>query len=76
MRTMPVAFGVTRIFLAATLLGASAANGAEIRVMTSGAFTAAYLELKRLFERATQDKIVTFSNIYGTGLNPRSASTW
>src|ERR1700728_1399748 len=38
---------------------ASAAYGAEIKVMTSGAFTAAYLELVPEFERITHDKIVT-----------------
>ncbi len=34
-------------------------SGEEIKVMTSGAFTAAYLELVPRFERATQYKVVT-----------------
>jgi molybdate transport system substrate-binding protein len=67
MRSTPVAFGATGIFLVSMLLGAIAANGAEVRVMTSGAFTAAYLELKPLFEHATGDKIVTLATSMGTG---------
>ena len=38
---------------------ARAVRADEIRVMTSGAFTAAYLELIPAFERATNDTIVT-----------------
>jgi molybdate transport system substrate-binding protein len=36
-----------------------AASGQEIKVMTSGAFTAAYLELVPEFERTTHQKVVT-----------------
>ena len=36
-----------------------AASGEEIKVMTSGAFTAAYRELIPQFERATANKVVT-----------------
>lgn len=39
----------------------------EIRVMTSGAFTAAHLELIAEMERLTQKKIVTASTSIGTG---------
>ena len=39
----------------------------EIRVMTSGAFTAAYLELAPEFERATGHRIVTEATSMGTG---------
>jgi len=39
--------------------GAGAAADEEIRVMSSGGFTAAYLELVPQFERASQRKIVT-----------------
>ncbi len=53
--------------LAGLLLVAGAAVGAEIKVMTSGAFTAAYLELKPQFERATQHNIVTLTTSIGTG---------
>jgi molybdate transport system substrate-binding protein len=66
-RMMPVACRAIGILLAGALLGASAVNGAEIRVMTSGAFTAAYLELKPLFEDATRDKIITLATSMGTG---------
>jgi molybdate transport system substrate-binding protein len=67
MRTMPVACRAVGILLAGALLGASVVNGAEIRVMTSGGFTAAYLELKPLFEDATRDKIITLATSMGTG---------
>jgi len=43
----------------AALLVATAATADEIKVVTSGAFTAAYLELVPQFERATGHKIVT-----------------
>ena len=43
----------------AGLLVATAATADEIKVVTSGAFTAAYLELVPQFERATGHKIVT-----------------
>ncbi|HEV7822141.1 MAG TPA: substrate-binding domain-containing protein, partial [Burkholderiales bacterium] len=39
----------------------------EFRVMTSGAFTAAHLELVPQLERVTQKKIVTASTSIGTG---------
>ncbi len=39
----------------------------EIRVMTSGAFTAAHLELAPEFERATGHRIVTEATSMGTG---------
>ncbi|HET8563584.1 MAG TPA: substrate-binding domain-containing protein [Candidatus Binatia bacterium] len=41
----------------------------DIRVMTSGAFTAAFLDLIPLFERATQNKIVVAATSMGTGAN-------
>ena len=43
--------------------------GKDIRVMTSGAFTAAFLELIPVFERATQNKIVVVATSMGTGAN-------
>jgi molybdate transport system substrate-binding protein len=55
------------LVVASIQLLAGKAHGAEITVMTSGAFTAAYLELKPHFERATQDKIVTLATTMGTG---------
>lgn len=41
----------------------------DIRVMTSGAFTAAFLDLIPQFERATQNKIVVAATSMGTGAN-------
>jgi len=41
----------------------------DIRVMTSGAFTAAFLDLIPQFERATQNKIVVAATSMGTGPN-------
>ena len=58
---------ISGLALATALLGAGAAYGAEIRVMTSGAFTAAYLELKPEFERATRNNLVTLSTTMGSG---------
>jgi molybdate transport system substrate-binding protein len=43
----------------ALLLSSAAANAAEIRVMSSGGFKAAYLELANQYESATGDKIVS-----------------
>ena len=39
----------------------------DIKVMTSGAFTAAYLELIPQLEALTQKKIVTAATSIGTG---------
>ena len=47
------------IGLACAVLTAGLAPGAEIKVVTSGAFTGAYLELAPEYERATRNKLVT-----------------
>jgi molybdate transport system substrate-binding protein len=50
------------------LCAARAASADEIRVITSGAFTAAYLELVPEFERTTKNKVVTtFGGSAGNG---------
>ena len=41
----------------------------DIRVMTSGAFTAAFLDLIPQFERSTQNKVVVAATSMGTGPN-------
>src|SRR6266404_6427691 len=64
---MPILSGAAALGLTGILLAAGTAHGAEIRVMTSGAFTAAYLELIPQFERATKDKVVTVTTSMGTG---------
>ena len=50
-----------------SLLVAAVATADEIRVVTSGAFTAAYLELVPQFERATGHKVVT---AFGASIGP------
>lgn len=59
MKTMSRVSRTTALVVASILLFAGAAPGDEVRVMTSGAFTAAYLEVIPEFERATQNKVVT-----------------
>jgi len=53
--------------VAIALLTARAASGDELKVMTSGAFTAAYLELAAEFERATGHHLVTEATSIGAG---------
>jgi molybdate transport system substrate-binding protein len=50
---------LTVLGVMAALLFLLAADDGEVRVITSGAFTATYLELVPQFERATGDKVVT-----------------
>jgi molybdate transport system substrate-binding protein len=49
------------------LLPVSAASADDITVMTSGAFTAAYLELVPQLERLIKGKVVTAATAMGTG---------
>jgi len=55
------------LVLATLLLLVRAASADEIRVMTSGAFTAAYLELVPQLERVGGDRVVTAATSMGTG---------
>ncbi|PYR34658.1 MAG: hypothetical protein DMF93_23110 [Acidobacteria bacterium] len=55
------------VLLALLLLVAPPASADEIKVMTSGAFTAAYLELAPVFERATGIHAVTEATSIGSG---------
>src|SRR5437870_4294199 len=64
---MPIRSRTAVLVVAGISLLAGTARGVEIRVMTSGAFTAAHLELIAPFERATQDRIVTAATSMGTG---------
>jgi molybdate transport system substrate-binding protein len=59
MKTMSRVSRAAALFAASILFLAGGAGAEEIRVMTSGAFTAAYLQLIPEFERGTQNKIVT-----------------
>src|SRR6201997_5678889 len=62
--------GVKTLALACALLSAATVRAAEIKVVTSGAFTAAYLELVPEYERATHNKLVTeFGPSMGTTHN-------
>jgi molybdate transport system substrate-binding protein len=54
-----IASRTAALAVAAILLVASAARGNEVRVMTSGAFTEAYLQLVPELERVTKIKVVT-----------------
>src|SRR5690349_3496886 len=62
--------GTAVLALTCAFLAVSTAHAAEIKVVTSGAFTAAYLELVPEYERATRDKLVTeFGPSMGTTRN-------
>jgi molybdate transport system substrate-binding protein len=50
--------GIVALVLTYSLLSAATVRGAEIKVVTSGAFTAAFLELAPEYERATHNKLV------------------
>jgi molybdate transport system substrate-binding protein len=61
---------IAAFVLACALLTVAAARADEIHVVTSGAFTASYLELVPEYEHATQNKLVTeFGPSMGTTHN-------
>jgi molybdate transport system substrate-binding protein len=57
----------TGLVCATVVLAAVTVYAGEIRVMTSGAFTAPYLELAPQFEQTTNVKVVTVTTTMGTG---------
>ena len=59
MRTIPRTARTIALLAASLVLAASAALAQEVRVMTSGGFTAAYLEVVPEFERATKHRVLT-----------------
>jgi molybdate transport system substrate-binding protein len=59
MRAKSMAFGTCVFVLVSMMLFTGSAVGAEIRVMISGGFSAAYLELVPEFERTTGHRVVT-----------------
>src|ERR1700732_1899528 len=62
--------GTAALALAYALLTGATVRAADIKVVTSGAFTAAYLELVPEYERATHDKLMTeFGPSMGTTHN-------
>ncbi len=56
MKMIPVVSRTVALVVASVLVFAGAAFGAELNVMSSGGFTAAYRDLLPEFERATQNK--------------------
>src|SRR5260221_5983103 len=67
MRTSSWVSRKTALIAAGLLLLVRIAAAGDIRVMTSGAFTAAYLELIPQLERATHDRVVTVATSMGIG---------
>ncbi len=55
------------LLVASALVLGAAVTAANITVMTSGAFTAAYLQLLPQFEHATGNHVVTMATTMGTG---------
>src|SRR5687767_8667692 len=69
-RSAPLWWATVAVLL---FLHVAAVSADELRVMTSGAFTAAYLELAPVFERATGHRMITLStsSTGPTGVNAR-----
>jgi molybdate transport system substrate-binding protein len=67
MRTGSLIFRTAPLLVASLLFLARTASADEIRVMTSGAFTAAYLELVPQLERIIKGTVVTAATSMGTG---------
>jgi molybdate transport system substrate-binding protein len=67
MRDIRVRARLLALALAVSICAAGAANADEINVMTSGAFTAALLDLTPEFERTTPHRIAVVTTTVGTG---------
>ncbi len=67
MRTRSLGSRTATLLIAGLLLLVRAASADDIRVMTSGTFTAAYLELRPQLERSLKVKIVTTATSMGLG---------
>ena len=59
MKTMPIVSRTVALVAANIIIFASTAFGAELNVMSSGGFTAAYRDLLPQFEQATRNKVAT-----------------
>ena len=57
------------IVVACTICLTASVYAGDIKVMTSGAFTAPYLQLSPQFERDTKEKIVTLTTTMGVGVD-------
>jgi molybdate transport system substrate-binding protein len=67
MRTRSIVATRAALFVASLLLLVRVASADDIRVMTSGTFTAAYLELRPQLERNLKVKVVTTATSMGVG---------
>jgi molybdate transport system substrate-binding protein len=65
--TRRVRIGTTLLVVAVTLLFGSRLKADEIRVLTTGAFEAPYLELVAPFERTTGHKVIALGTSMGVG---------
>ena len=65
MKTISIASRTVALVAASIIVFAGTAFGAELNVMSSGGFTAAYRDLLPEFEHATQNKVVT---VYGASM--------
>lgn len=65
MRARPRSLKTALVVASTLFLAAAVVHAGEIRVMTSGAFTAPYLELSPRFERDTKEKVVTLTTTMG-----------
>jgi molybdate transport system substrate-binding protein len=67
MRTISKTSRTAALIVVTLLLCTGRASADDLKVMTSGAFTAAYLELIPELERVTREKIITAATSMGTG---------
>jgi molybdate transport system substrate-binding protein len=67
-RVTSIARRTAALLVVGVLLLVQTATAEDITVMTSGGFTAAYLELMPQFERIAKEKLVTAATTMGTGL--------
>jgi len=67
MRTRSLGSGRAALLIVGMLLLVRTVSADDIRVMTSGTFTAAYLELRPQLERSLKVKIVTTATSMGVG---------
>jgi molybdate transport system substrate-binding protein len=78
MRLTPVITRTAALIAVGVLLLVRLVSADDIRVMTSGAFTAAYLELVPQLEERIHGKVVTAATSMGTGSDsiPKPACAW
>lgn len=67
MRSQPFVKRLVLLVAIAVMLPAAGVSADDIVVMTSGAFTAAYLELAPGFEHSTRHKLITATTTMGAG---------